>query len=106
MLKSPSPTTPGIFLALHRHEFSVHYRRLEPEAFQILHLLSEGTSLEEAISASFENSEMPEEQQAQNVELWFRTWQSLGWFSPTPAIANAGPAAGSGRARQSHETDG
>ncbi|HZP22264.1 MAG TPA: DNA-binding domain-containing protein [Terriglobales bacterium] len=80
MLESPRPRAPKVLLALHRHEFSVHYRRLEPEAFQMLHLLSQGASLEEAISSAFENSEMPEEQQAQNIELWFRTWQSLGWF--------------------------
>lgn len=80
MLKSPPPKAPNVLLALHRHEFSVHYRRLEPEAFQILELLSQGMSLAEAISSAFENSEMPEEQQAQKVELWFRTWQSLRWF--------------------------
>jgi hypothetical protein len=101
MLKSSCPETPGIFLALHRREYSVHYRRLEPEAFQILSLLNDGTSLEDAISAAFENSTMPEEQQAQSVELWFRTWQSLGWFSSTPTNADAALAGDPGCARQS-----
>lgn len=95
MLQSPCPDTPGIFLALHRLEYSVHYRRLEPEAFQVLSLLNEGATLEDAVSAAFENSAMPEEQQAQSVELWFRTWQSLGWFSST-ANANAALAGAPG----------
>lgn len=88
--QSPHSESPSIFLALHRLDYSVHYRRLEPEAFQALTLLSEGATLEDAIAGAFENSAMPEEQQAQSVELWFRTWQSLGWFSSNPANAIAG----------------
>ena len=77
--------SPGIFLALHRMDYSVHYRRLEPEAFEALTLLGAGASLEDAIAGAFENSEMSEEQQAQSVEIWFRTWQSLGWFCTIPS---------------------
>ena len=87
MLKS-RPEAPGIFLALHRLEYSIHYRRLEPEAYRALTLLSEGASLEDAITGAFENSDMPEEQQAQSVEVWFRTWQSLGWFCAATADSN------------------
>jgi hypothetical protein len=102
LLKSPRAKAANVFLALHRHEFSVHYRRLEPEAFRILQLLSDGASLDEAISSAFENSEMPEEQQAHNVELWFRTWQSLGWFCSPANAADAedpgtGPSGDTGR---------
>ena len=91
MLDAPPAEDPGIFLALHRMDYSMHYRRLEPEAFQILTFLQQGARLEDAISAGFENSEMPEEQQAQSVELWFRTWQALGWFASTSASANTLP---------------
>jgi len=77
----------AIYVAVHRADYSVHFRRLEPEAFRLLSLLRDGASLMSAIEDAFENSAMPEEQQAQNVELWFRTWQSLGWFSSTPTTA-------------------
>jgi len=80
MLDSP-PAAPGIFLALHRMDYSVHYRRLEPEAFRILSLLREGQGLTGAIEAAFAKSVWTEEEQAQHVESWFRLWQSLGWFA-------------------------
>jgi len=59
----------------------VHYRRLEPEAFRLLSLLREGHNLMDAIEAAFADSDWTDDEQAQNVESWFRLWQSLGWFS-------------------------
>ena len=92
--QSPCPTTPVFFLALHRLDYSVHYRRLEPEAYQVLVLLRGGAGLSDAVAGAFESSEMPEAQQVQNVELWFRTWQSLGWF----CSRQAGDTDGKGKA--------
>ncbi len=84
MLESPRA---DIYVAVHRLDYSVHYKRLQPEAFRLLSLLRDGTSLIAAIEAAFADSDMAEEQQAQSVEQWFRLWQSLGWFcaaeSPT-----------------------
>ena len=84
-----APPSQAIYVAVHRADYSVHFRRLEPEAFRLLSLLRNTASLMSAIEGAFENSAMPEEQQAQNVEFWFRTWQSLGWFTSIPANANA-----------------
>ena len=80
MLKSPIPESANLYLAVHRVDYSVCYKRLEPEAFRLLTALRNGAELLSAIEAAFENSEQPEEEQARKVEEWFRLWQSLGWF--------------------------
>lgn len=85
MLSAP---VDDIYLALHRFDYSVHYKRLEPEAYQLLTQLCEGASLMDAIEAAFSHSAMAEEQQAQSAQEWFGLWRSMGWFSATPANAN------------------
>jgi hypothetical protein len=96
MLRSPA----DIYLALHRFDYSVHYRRLEPEAYQLLSSLRDGTTLMDAIEAAFAASTMTEEQQAQRAQEWFGLWQSLGWFSSTPANAKSSFDGGPSRAAQ------
>jgi hypothetical protein len=81
-----------IYLAVHRVDFSVHYKRLEKEAFRLLSLLRDGQSLVNAFEVAFENSDRAEEEQAQSVESWFRLWQSLGWFSAVPIHHEQQPA--------------
>lgn len=77
MLNAPSA---DIYLAVHRMDYSAHFKRLEPEAFRLLTLLREDLSLEDAIEGAFADTNMDEAQQAQSVEQWFRLWQSMGWF--------------------------
>src|SRR5271166_29106 len=84
MLNAPSA---DIYLAVHRLDYSVHFKRLEPEAFQILSLVRDGAGLMNAIEDGFANSDMHEEQQAQSVEQWFRQWQTMGWFCSAQAGA-------------------
>ena len=80
MSDAPLPQSADIFVAVHRADYSVHYKRLEPEAYRLLIALQNGAGLLDAVEAAFENSALPEEEQAQSVESWFRLWQSLGWF--------------------------
>ncbi len=70
-----------LFLALHRHENSVYYKRLHAEDFRMLELLQRGETLEAAIRAGFEESSIPEDEQAAFLEEAFQTWASLGWFA-------------------------
>lgn len=69
-----------IFLAVHRHEDSVYYKRLSREDFQILLALREEKTLGEAIDVGFENSGIPEEQRPEYLQLAFGHWMELGWF--------------------------
>ncbi len=70
------------WLAVHRVDFSLYYRRLEREEFQTLAALREGSTLLEALDAGFEGTCVPEPQRPQRVREWFANWAELGWVCP------------------------
>jgi hypothetical protein len=72
----PVPT----YLAIHRVDNMVYFRRLDREEFAILTALHNGKALERAIEAGFRKSRTPIEQQASDASAWFRNWAALGWF--------------------------
>jgi hypothetical protein len=88
-----------IFLAVHRVEYSVHYKRLEPEAFRLLTAIRAGADLQRAIEAAFPHDERDEERQAGKLKEWFALWQSLGWFCSGSADVLESP-------KDSYETAG
>jgi hypothetical protein len=69
-----------IFLAVHRVDESVYFRRLDREEFEILRALREGKTLDHAISRGFRKSKMLAGQRAATVQAWFQHWATLGWF--------------------------
>jgi hypothetical protein len=72
----PSP----IFLAVHRIDYSVYFRRIELEEFAILSALRAGKLLGKAIDAGLQKTAIPLEERAASVQQWFQTWAALGWF--------------------------
>lgn len=70
-----------IFLAVHRLDFSVYFRRLEREEFVILSELHKGKTLSRAIEPVFRGSSIAMEERPSYVERWFHAWAALGWFS-------------------------
>lgn len=72
----PSP----IYLAIHRLENTVYFRRLEIEEFALLQSLQKGRTLERAIVSAFRSSRIPQQERAARVVSWFQNWSSLGWF--------------------------
>jgi hypothetical protein len=68
------------WLAAHRVELSVYYRRLEREEFQMLSALRRGEPLARAIELGFVDSRIPAKRQARKVHQWFGTWAELGWI--------------------------
>jgi hypothetical protein len=75
-----SPAQGRAFLAVHRAEFSVHYKRLEQEAYLLLSGIQDELSLTDALDFAFAESGIAEDAKARQVEQWFKTWMSLGWF--------------------------
>jgi hypothetical protein len=69
-----------VYLAVHRFEEAVYYRRLVAENFRLLSALQAGVSLEEAIEAAFEHSRMPERERPPHLESGFRFWITMGSF--------------------------
>jgi hypothetical protein len=69
-----------IFLAVHRIDFSVYFRRLEREEFAILTALRDGKTLGAAVEPAFRKSAVALEERPATVQSWFATWAALGWF--------------------------
>ncbi len=69
-----------IFLAVHRLDYSVYFRRIEPEEFVLLNALRSGKALERAIELAFRKSSVPAADRAAFVQHSFQTWAALGWF--------------------------
>jgi hypothetical protein len=69
------------FIVVHRSEYSVCYRRVDREAFQLLQALQAGKSLGEALESAFHGSAIPEDRWPALVQEWFGLWMGLGWFS-------------------------
>ncbi len=69
-----------VYLAVHRFDYSVYYKRLDPEAYRTLRALSNGGNLGDALTEGFAGSSIPEQEQPSRVQEWFATWAELGWF--------------------------
>jgi hypothetical protein len=72
---------PGdIFLAVHRFDDSVYFRRIDPEEFAILSALRKGKALDQAIEMSLRKTSIPLKERPAAVQSWFQNWAALGWF--------------------------
>jgi hypothetical protein len=72
-----SPT----YLAVHRFENSVYYRRIEREAFVLLSAIRDGHSIERAIEKACLESGLPPREQAVKIRDYFAHASELGWFA-------------------------
>ena len=69
-----------VYLAVHRYENSVYYRRIDHEAFLLLSALQKGTPLGIALETAFAKSTLPAEDQAAKIQEYFAHAAELGWF--------------------------
>ncbi len=77
----------AVFLAVHRYDDSVYYRRLEKEAFLLLRGLRSGASVAAAASQAFAKSTLTPDAQASVLQESFAHASQLGWICP-PSEAN------------------
>jgi Putative DNA-binding domain len=69
-----------IFLAVHRIDYSVYFRRIDQEEFAILTALRQGKALGAAVESAFRKSAVPMDERPAKVQSWFAAWSGLGWF--------------------------
>jgi len=75
-----------IFLAVHRHENSVYYKRLQREDYRLLRALLAGEPIGRAIDIAFEGSALPEVEHGEFLRDAFASWATMGWFTrPIPS---------------------
>ena len=78
------PRAKKTYLAVHRQENAVYFKRLKPEAFALLRALQEGKPLSQAIESSVNWSGKKLERVMEQVHDWFANWSTLGWFCRKP----------------------
>ena len=71
-----------IFLAVHRRNDTVYYRRIEAEEYCLLCSLRNGDPIARAIRHAFEESSASTDDQRSKLETWFAAWAELGWLCP------------------------
>lgn len=80
----PLPKAKKVFLAVHRQENIVYFKRLKPEGFALLRALQQGKPLSQAIETSVNWSGKKLERVMEQLHDWFANWSQLGWFCRPP----------------------
>jgi Putative DNA-binding domain len=78
-IKLPRLRRRPTWLASHRVDLSVFYRRLRHEEFLTLSAIRQGLPLADALETGFFGSRIPAARRAKLVREWFATWAELGW---------------------------
>lgn len=69
-----------IWLAVHRADDSVYYRRLAREEYVILVTIGRGVPLSDAIEHGFAASRISMKKRTERLAIWFGNWAELGWL--------------------------
>lgn len=73
-----------VFIAVHRYDDSVYYRRMDQEDFRLLQAIQNGATLGQAIDAAFAASSIPEADRPAHLQSAFGYFASIGWFCNQP----------------------
>lgn len=79
-IRLPRMRRSSVFLAVHRYENSVYYRRIDRAAFRLFAALQRGIALGMALEEAFVESVLSAEDQAANIQQYFAHASELGWF--------------------------
>jgi hypothetical protein len=75
----PPPKRHTMWMAVHRFDDDLYFKRLEREAFLTLRGLASGLPLEDALASALSESD-PATDWAGKARGWFEDWAALGWF--------------------------
>ncbi len=78
--KFTKPKRKKIFLAVHRMDDCVWYKRIAADEFKILSALRDGATLESACADAIDPAAHSVEEWSSLIRQWFQNWTSLGWF--------------------------
>jgi Putative DNA-binding domain len=80
-----------IFLAVHRLDYSVYFRRLDREEFVILKELGAGRTLGRVLELAMRKTQIPPTERPGEVGRWFQAWAALGWFCRSEKSVTSNP---------------
>lgn len=69
-----------IFLAVHRMDDSVYYRRLAADEYRILQSIRARVPVGRALAKCVKESSLAPGELQRNLEKWFAAWAELGWL--------------------------
>jgi hypothetical protein len=75
-----NPSANPVYLAIHRVELVVHYKRLDAEMFRLVSTLAEGRSIAEAAEFAYSESTLSPERCQKHIQDSFALFAALGWF--------------------------
>jgi len=73
------PKREKTFVAVHRHDCALYYKRLTPESYKLLSALRKGVNVNDACARALRGAS-PSADWAAKIKTWFQNWSSLGWF--------------------------
>lgn len=76
----PLPRSKKIFLAVHRFDNDLYYKRLEKPAYEILTALRDGKTLAVACERANFRATLGQQKIAAKIQQWFAEWTEMGWF--------------------------
>ena len=76
----PKPKRGRIYVAVHRYDNLLYYKRMEREAYLLLCALQRGATLEEACGEVLASESQSSNAWISRISEWFRNWGELGWF--------------------------
>ena len=79
-LKLPTMKQERVWLAVHRFDDSVYYRRIDRETFLLLNALRSGVTVAKAVALAFDKTKLDFETQANLLGERFALASALGWF--------------------------
>jgi hypothetical protein len=86
-LKLPRIRQKRLWLAVHRFDDSVYYRRMGRETFLLLSALRSGATISNAVALAFEKTKLNAEAQANLLRESFALASELGWFCSSAAYS-------------------
>ena len=79
-VRLPSLRRSAVWVAAHRLDLCVYFRRLEREEYLTLEAIRAGQPLGAALEAGLGDFQIPEARLAGKVKQWFAVWAELGWI--------------------------
>jgi hypothetical protein len=80
-LRVPRLKRSSTYLAVHRYQDSVYYRRIDHEAFLLLSTIREGEPITGAVETAMAASKLPASEQATKIREYFAHASELGWLT-------------------------
>ena len=74
------PRAKRVYVAVHRLNNSVYFKRLTRDGFALLGALREGKTLEQALEVSLLRRRRDVDRVGTQLREWFHDWSYLGWF--------------------------